>query len=161
MGAERRRAVGCRGRVAEHGVAVARGLRVMGQPGRVRRALRRVGQRREGGPVQRKSPIGRKGLLDRPPSELVAEGDSLPLAGQHPRGQALLEAVDGIGRQCLQQPELDQWRRDRRRLHQRPRPRAQPGETGEDGVLHGARQVVLLGGQRLGDVEGVAARLGV
>ena len=64
-------------REPQHGAGVAGGLGVVREPRGLRSTGRRRGERRQGGPVQRRPAVGRERLLDRHPRQLVAEGDAV------------------------------------------------------------------------------------
>ena len=73
--------------------------------------------------MQRQPLIGRQRLLDRQPRELVAELDSAPPGGKHPRGEALLQPITRLRRERLEQPQLHLARDNGERIEQPRVPR--------------------------------------
>jgi len=124
VGPGRGRALGRCAGMLEDCIPVPGRLRVMGQPGRVRRPVRRRGQRREQGTVQLAPPAGWSRRFDREPRELVAECDLGPVPAHHPGGQTLVERPELVGRRNgVQEPELRRRRHDRDGLEEPARAR--------------------------------------
>jgi hypothetical protein len=132
---------------------------VVSEPRGLRSTGRRRGERRQGGPVQRRPAVRRQRLLDRHPGQLVAEGDAVVRRGQHARAEALLEARELLlPRQRVQQPQLGVGLGHGDRAQQRRRRRAQARRAGQDRVADRRRDVPFAPRQHLGEEEGVARR---
>ena len=159
MGADRVRARGGLGREPQHGARVTGGLGVVREPRGLRSADRRRGERRQGGPVQRRPAVRRQRLLDRHPRQLVAEGDAVGRRGQHPRAEALVEAGELVlAGQRVEQPQLRVGLGHGDRAEQRRGRRAQARGAGQDRVADRRRDVAIATGQHLGQEERVARR---
>ena len=155
MGAEHRRALAGGGRVEQHRVGVAGGLRVMREAGGIRASAVR-GERRQRRAVERQAPVRRQRVLDRDARDLVAEADGVALRAQHPRGQAFVEVVELALGERVEQPQLGARRRDGDGVQQHPRPVAQARGAGQHRVADGLGQLGVGAGQHLGDEERVA-----
>jgi hypothetical protein len=83
MRAELRGTLARRGRVPKDGFGVAGRLRVMGEPGQIRRSHGRRRQGSEGEPVESKPTVRRERLLDRQASELVPKPDAFGPGHEH------------------------------------------------------------------------------
>ena len=108
--------------------------------------------------MERDPPVGKQGVLDRDPRDLVPEGDAVTLGAEHAGAQACLEVLEVAGGDRLEQPELRARRDDRGRLEERPGTVRQPRRAGEHRLAHARRERGAARGERLGDVERVAAR---
>ena len=141
---------------AQHRVPVSRRLRVMRQPRQIGRFAGRSRQRGERPAVQRQPLIGRQRLLDRQPREFVAVAHSVPPGGKHPRGEALIQAIPGLGRERLEQPQLHLARDNGERLQPASCRTAEPRDPGHHRIAHRRRDLLTAGGEHLGDEERIA-----
>ena len=86
----------CKRSEPQHGVGVARRVRVVREPRRVRHACRRLGERCERVAMEGQPTPRLYRFLDREPGELVTKGDrARPRFDQHPRAQTFLETRPG------------------------------------------------------------------
>ena len=77
--------------VAKHRRAVPGSLGVMGQPRQIRCSELGPAEGRQGATVQRDRTIGREGVLDGEPRQLMPEHDAVGLGAQDAGAQALVE----------------------------------------------------------------------
>jgi hypothetical protein len=100
-------------------------------------------------------------VLDRPPSQLVAEYDVATLCQQHACSEALVDVIRSRLAQPLEEPSFDPPRHDRRGVENLPSRRGQPGRPGEYGKQNARRQRPGRCGECLGDEERVSTGEGV
>ena len=129
------------GREAQHRLGVAGRLGVVGKAREIRSALGSACERCECFPVQGEPRVGRQRFLDGEAGELVAECHATGLGREHPGRQAFLEAVGGVTRERVEEPELGLRRRDRDCLEQRPRRGAHTRHAGEHRVADRGRDL--------------------
>lgn len=161
MRPERLGALGRGDCVPQRGLGFVGGFGMVSEPGGVGRAGRWPCERGDGEPVETDAAARLDRVLDRPPSELVAELDRSGARPKHSRPETFLERIGLVRRQRVEQPELDPRRRDRDGVEQRPRRRAQRGSASEHGVPDRSWNLTVSGGQHLCDEEGVATGLAV
>ena len=93
VGAESCRTLGRRRRIPEHRRRVSGSLRMVGQPGWIRRARGGSGKRSHDDGVQRQPAIRRHRPLDGETGQLVPESDAACRWREHPGRDALLDAL--------------------------------------------------------------------
>ena len=111
--------------------------------------------------MQRHLLVRGKRRVHRKPGELVAEGHSFGMRGEHARGEALLHAAHAARTQALEQPELRGRGNDRGCLDKTPSGRAQPCDAREHRVLHRRRHGLCSARQNLGHEERIARCLAI
>jgi len=146
-----------RRREPPHGLAVARGSRVVREPVEWLHAARRRAERSQRLAVQPGPPIRRERFLDGQARELVAKLHGRRSGSEHPRGQAFLEALDAVTGERFEQPQLGLPRLHGDRLEQRAGRRRQACHAGKDGVAHALRYRLCLGPEHLRDEKRISA----
>ena len=157
--AGRRRLPPRRGTVGQDGRDVAGLDGVVHEPGEVARTPPRAAPRPpavQGAPAQRG-----EALLDGAAGQLVAEREAVVADLQHALLLGLGQRVEPVAEQLPGQLELDGRGHDGQLLDRVAARRVEPADPGQHGVGDGGRHGDPRRGERLGDVERVAAGQGV
>jgi hypothetical protein len=140
-------------------LTITRCFGVVGEPGNVVLGQTRGFQLVEHGPMKEEPLVGRNGLEDDQPRQLMAEDEQVSLRPQHPAVETLVDGA-GLGPgDGSQQPGLDARTDDGSRVEDGLPRQGEAGGPGQDGIADSGRHFVLPGGEHLGDIERVAARL--
>ena len=155
VGAPRRSLTTGRRRRSSQCRFVAPPFSVMGEAGRV--DARPCRQRRDGMAVELAGTAGGNLVLDRPAGQLVAEHEFAAISDEHTGGETLVDVLGRWLNEPVEQPGLGATRHDGNRIeHLSPRGR-KPRRPGKDGEPHACRQRSGWRGERLRDVERIAA----
>jgi hypothetical protein len=114
--ARRRGSLGRPGGPLEHTARVIRGVGMVREPREVGVVATARGQGLDRGAMEGEAAVRGDRVLDREPGQLVAERDVRPPRDQHPRREALVNAILDRTGHPRKQPRLDLTRHDRDRL---------------------------------------------